>query len=250
MRILILEDELPAAQRLESMIRRLQPDADILPVIDSVETAIAWLDSHPAPDLAFFDIQLSDGLSLEILENSQRQFPVIFATAFDEYALQAFKAYSVDYLLKPIKEADLEAALEKFRTFRTILEPDYRSIRQVLQTAGNTYQQRILLRLPEQIKAIDIQDIAYFYIESRLTFMQLKDGKSYPCDYNLEQLEERVDPSRFFRINRQFLIGYESIDKMYTHTKSRVVIKLHPTSHLEAVVSSERASEFKHWLQG
>lgn len=253
MNILLLEDEQPAAERIQRMLAELRPDATILAVIDSVEGALAWLSEHPAPDLALFDIHLADGLSLEVLEQSERAFPVIFTTAYDEYALQAFGAYSIDYLLKPVRQEELKQALDKFERFKDLLSPaaaDVQGLARSIRQARPVWQQRFLLRLPEQIKAIDIQEIAYFYIESRLTFMQLKDGKCYPSDFNLEQLEERVDPARFFRVNRQFLVSFEAIDKMYTHTKSRVQLQLKPAAHLEATVPSERSAEFKRWLQG
>ncbi|GAB4413075.1 MAG: LytTR family DNA-binding domain-containing protein [Bacteroidia bacterium] len=253
MNILIIEDEPATARRLSRQIVQVAPEAQVLDVLDSVQGAVAWFQAHPQPDLVLMDVHLADGSGFDILEQIVVEAPIIFTTAYDEYALRAFKAQSVDYLLKPVKEDELAAALAKLARFRqapAARPVDMETLARMIRGEVSPYQQRFLIRLPEQIKAFDVRDAAYFFLESRIAFMQLKNGKAYPIDYNMEQLEQRLHPSRFFRINRQFIVSYEAIAKMYTHTKSRIILELQPPTPHEAVVSSERSAAFKQWLQG
>lgn len=251
--IIIVEDEKAAVERLQRMLLKVRPSIHIMAILDSVEDVLEWLEENDPPDLAFFDIQLSDGISLEIFETTDIGFPVVFTSAYNEYALDAFKAFSIDYLLKPYDAARLEQVFEKYMNFQKVMAGSHESLPALMKGRSflkNEYQQRFIIRLPEQIKTIEIKEIAYFYIESRLTLMQLKDGKSFPSDYNLEQLEERLNPKEFFRVNRQFLVSYEAIHKMFTYTKSRIILKLKPDTQNEVIVSSEKSAEFKQWLQG
>ncbi|MEO0472916.1 MAG: LytTR family DNA-binding domain-containing protein, partial [Bacteroidota bacterium] len=175
-------------------------------------------------------------------------------TAYDEYAIQAFKHNSIDYLLKPIREEDLDQALAKFQKQHAQGQPsvNYAELLQMIQPAqsgGGNYLKRILIRMKESLKAVPVSEIAYFFIESRITFLCTHEGKRYPIDQNLDQLEVELDPTEFFRINRQFIIKADGIQKMYTHTKSRLKLMLKPAIDKEVVVSSERSAAFKEWLR-
>jgi len=252
-KIVILEDEDAAAKRLQKLISEMLPDADFLSIIPSVSNGIAWFSSHDAPDLIFADIQLNDGTSFEIFKKVVVKSPVIFTTAFDAYTLNAFKLNSVDYLLKPIKKEELNAALEKFKSiYQAGKERSDDNLQRLVEALQKTpqFRQRFVLRIGEHMKIIEVPDIAYFYTEHKANFIVTKDGKRYLADNTLDQLEEMLDPKSFFRINRQFIISYASIADMFTYSKSRVLLKLNPPSKLDTIVSTERSATFKAWLSG
>ena len=245
-KVLLIEDEEPAAKRLIKMITQLMPDAEIADCISTVEHGIQWFMDHPAPDLIFSDIQLSDGISFDIFASAKPACPVIFTTAYDQYALHAFKLNSIDYLLKPIKQHELQAAIEKFNQRKAAVLPD---INKILQSyAAPLYKQRFVVKYGEHIKTIPIQEAAYFYTEDKVNFIITTEGRRYVIDYNLDSLDALLDPKTYFRINRQFIISIQSIAEMFAHTKSRVLIKLKPVSKIETIVSTERSAAFKTWL--
>lgn len=252
-KVVIIEDEEAAAKRLQKLISEMLPEADFICILDSVRSAVEWFNNNPHPDLIFVDIQLSDGQSFEIFKQVSISTPLIFTTAYDAHALHAFKLNSVDYLLKPIKKEEIRKAIEKFnqnhskpqQNANSNLEKLLQSIQQPQQ-----YKQRFVIRLGEHMFTVETADIAYFCTENKVNFIYTKQGKRYPGDYTLDQLEELVDPKIFFRINRQFLISYPSISEMFTYSKSRVLIKLTPTTKLDTIVSTERSAAFKLWLAG
>ncbi len=252
MKIVIVEDEIRTANRLEKQLKEVLPEGQVIAQLDSAASAMEWFRGSIEADIVFMDIDLGDGSSLEVLDQVEVHAPIIFTTAYDEYALEAFKANSIDYLLKPIKTEDLQRAVAKLNRFRESFPPppDLSSLNQMIRGEISPYQQRFLIRLPQQIKAIDVRDVAYFYIESRLTFMQLKSGPSYPIDFSLDQLESRLHPGRFFRLNRQFTICFEAVKQMIPYPKSRIKLVLEPLAHTEVIVSSERSAAFKDWLRG
>jgi DNA-binding LytR/AlgR family response regulator len=250
--ILIIEDEDAAFNRLKKMITGELPGANILPPIVSIKSAIEWFSSNPAPDLIFLDVHLADGQSFEIFKQVKVTRPIIFTTAYDQYALEAFKLSSIDYLLKPIKKEELKRAIEKFLrlTPPPNSEANIQKLLSTLQGQPTTYKQRFVVKYGEHIKTLEMADSAYFYTENKANFLVTKDNKRYAIDYNLDQLEEVLDPKKFFRINRQFIIGFHAITEMFSYSKSRVLIKLNPPSKLETIVSSERSASFKSWLDG
>ncbi len=251
MNILIVEDEEPAALRLKKLLSEIEPDAKILDVLVSVKSTVQWLKSNPAPDLILMDINLADGLSFEVFSKTDVDVPVIFITAFDEYALRAFKVNSVEYLLKPIKREELISAINKYKKFHTEKEvPDLKMLLETLKEKQEAYKKRFLIRFGEHIKTIDISQVAYFYTEEKINFLKTKDDRTYPVEYNLDKLESILDPERFFRINRQFIISIDSITDMFSYSKSRVKINLNPTINLDTIVSTERSPHFKQWLSG
>jgi two-component system response regulator LytT len=252
MKILIIEDEQAAARRLEKLVLELAPQAIILGRLDSVEQTTQWLSENPPPELMLMDIHLADGSSFEIFQHVQISCPVIFITAFDEYALQAFKVNAIDYLLKPVKLVELKTALEKYEKRSPKTSADYSSLVQLLRAKDqDIYLKRMLIRLGSSIKLVEVSDAAYFYTKDKITFMVSKNnGKRLPIDYPLDKLETLIDPKLFFRINRQVILSIPAIKEMHTYSKSRVKIDLEPPVEIESIVSTERAAEFKKWLVG
>lgn len=253
MKLLIIEDEEPAAERLKKMLLELEPQAEILDVIVSIKSAVAWLSHHAMPDLILMDIHLSDGTSFDIFNEIKISCPVIFITAYDQYALKSFQVNGIDYLLKPVKMDELQRALEKFNKWfvhKSNQDIDFGKLVALIQKSERDYKKRIMIRYGDIIKTVEISDVAYFYTEGKINFLKTKSNITYPIDYNLDELEHIIDPKIFFRINRQFIINFNSISKMVSFSKSRVKITLNPESDIETIVSTERSSNFKHWLTG
>lgn len=251
MTILIIEDEEPAYRRLQKMLKELEPDHTLLNQIVSVSSAVKWFKEHDEPDLIISDIQLSDGISFEIFKQVNLKCPVIFTTAYDQYAIEAFKVNSIDYLLKPVKKEELEKAVAKFKALTPATAApaiDINKLLQSLQPAGTEYKKRFVVRYGEHIKTIDIEEVVYFYTEDKATFLCTRDARRFVVDFNLDTLESILDPKVFFRINRQYIISIHSIAEMFAYSKSRVLIKLNPPSKHETIVSTERSADFKHWL--
>ena len=252
MNILIIEDEEPAVQRLKKIFLEIEPESKILDVLVSVRSAIEWFKTHAAPDIILLDINLADGSSFEIFSVINVESPIIFITAFDEFAIQAFKLNSVEYLLKPVKKEELVAAINKYKKLHSNNSslPDLKMLIDTIQKKQEPFKKRFLIRYGEHIKAIDTEQVAYFYTEEKINFLKTKDGHTYPVEYNLDKLETMLDPDRFFRINRQFIISIDSIVEMFSFSKSRVKVNLKPAIKMDTVVSTERSPHFKEWLSG
>jgi DNA-binding LytR/AlgR family response regulator len=249
MKILLIEDEDPAAKRLQKMLLEIEPDAEVSDNIVSVSSAIKWLGANPLPDLIISDIQLSDGISFEIFKAVEILCPVIFTTAYDQYAIEAFTVNSIDYLLKPIKKDELANAIAKFKKIQPATPAI--DIHQLLKSFSNQsqeYKKRFVVRYGEHIKTINIEEVAFFYTEDKVNFLTTKEGRRFAIDFNLDSLESMLDPKTFFRINRQYIIGIHSIAEMFAYSKSRVLVKLNPAAKHETIVSTERSAEFKLWL--
>jgi two-component system, LytTR family, response regulator len=248
MKVLIIEDEITAARRLKNLISKINPDIEVVDQLDSIESVLNWLEKNELPDLIFMDIHLADGSSFEIFNHVKIDKPVIFTTAYDVYAIQAFQVNAVDYILKPIKEDKLKAALEKYVKFYKETKIDYQKVVQSLQQPSD--EKRFLIRLGHSIRLVNLKDVAYFYTKDKITFLITKNGKRYPIDYSLEKLDEIANPKKFFRINRQFIINLDAIKGMLAYSKSRVKVDLIPPCDLETIVSTERSPVFKRWLLG
>lgn len=248
MKVLIIEDEEAAARRLHKLLQELDPGIEVVGELDSISQSVRWLSKNPLPDLLLLDIHLADGASFEIFQQIKIDCPVVFITAYDQYAIEAFQHNAVDYLLKPIKRPDLERAIAKYRRWNQAPAVDYQKLAQVLQREPS--QRRFLIRVGQNIRLIDLREVAYFYSEEKITFLMTQDGKRYPIDYSLDRLEELVDPARFFRINRQFIISIDAIREMHAYSKSRVKIELSPDIESDTIVSTERSPHFKKWLTG
>lgn len=250
MDIFIVEDEQPAAKRLEQLIVQVRPAARLLGTADSVTQAVAWLQQNPPPALIFMDIHLADGLSFEIFQHLDIQSTVIFTTAFDQYALKAFKVNSIDYLLKPITAEELAAAFQKFDHFvgkKTSLDSSL--IDHLLNRLQSpNFKTRFLVKQGNALIYILVQDLRYCYSEDSLVFALLTDGKKQHLDYTLEQLENVLDPQQFFRINRKVVVSADAITKIHPYFNNRLKLDLQPKPPFEVIVSREKVSAFKAWL--
>jgi two-component system response regulator LytT len=255
MNVLVIEDEPAAARKL---VRLLEQDPRVDAVAgqaDSVESALAWLGEHPRPDLIFSDIELGDGLSFEIFRDWPECPPIVFVTAFDQYALQAFRVPGIDYLLKPVSASDLQGALDKFLSLRAEkpdLSPDRADLQQAFEALGfeTGPVRRFLVRMGERLRALEVQEAAYYYVEDRVVFYMAVDGKRYPLDQSLDDVERLLDPDRFFRINRQYIVRDDAIQDMVVVSKSRVKLNLLPKPVGDTIVSKERSPVFRQWIQG
>ena len=251
MKVIIIEDEKPSARRLQRMLERLGLKAETM--LHSVEESIEWFQNNDHPDLIFLDIQLSDGLSFEIFETIDIQSAVIFTTAYDEYALQAFKLNSIDYLLKPIDEADLEKAASKYKLRMPKQQQvtlDFNDIKKLLvNPIEREYKKRFSVKVGQHLKLINIDEIECFYSENKGTYLHTKDGRNYLLDTTLEQLEEELEPQNFFRISRKFFVNIHAIKDMVSYTNSRLQIKLHSYQEQDVIVARERVKDFKRWLE-
>lgn len=249
--VLIVEDEPEAAKRLEVLIMDLIPHTKVLAKLDSVRRSISWLAENPAPDLIFMDIQLADGLSFEIFEKWHVQSPVIFTTAYDAYALKAFKVNSIDYILKPVDQSDLQIALKKLNTLtqRTNSTTDLlASIGEAVQMLARQYKSRFVIKVGEHLKSIEVSDIYYFFSMEKTTYARALDKRQHIIDFSLEQLENMLDPRQFFRINRKYIICAASIQDMISYSNSRLKLTLKTSDDEDIIVSRERVQQFKDWL--
>ncbi|MDJ1504560.1 LytTR family DNA-binding domain-containing protein [Xanthocytophaga agilis] len=254
MKTLIIEDEYPAAERLEKMIHKADADIQIIGVLDSIAAAGNWFSVNPLPDLIFSDIQLSDGLSFQIFELFSVKAPIIFTTSYDEYAIKAFKVKSIDYLLKPIKQQDLEDALAKFKEMQNVFSPsDYalriESLLDNLHTSGKKYKNRFLVKQHDQLIPIAQEEIAYFLTANEMVCLIRKDGRQFLVDYTLEELDKLLDPQHFFRLNRQFIASLSSITRIHTYFNGKLKLELKPEASQEVLVSREKAQLFKDWME-
>ncbi|RLD17974.1 MAG: DNA-binding response regulator [Bacteroidetes bacterium] len=250
---LIVEDEYHAAKRLRSLIEKNSIGAHCLAVIDSVEDAVIWFNDNTPPDLAFFDIQLADGLSFKIFQEVRVDVPVIFTTAFDEYALKAFKTNSVDYLLKPIDEKELVSAIDKYkRHFGNGYASPESSVIAMLMQKLNTpeYMKRFLIKQGSALTYIPVEDIAYFCSRDGLTFLVTQSNHKHNIDYTMEQVEELIDPALFFRINRKVIASVQAVSQISSYFNSRLKLTLVPGYTEDAIVSREKVKKFKHWMRG
>ena len=252
MRILIVEDEPLAAAQLAAHISALRPGAEILSVCDTVKAAVSWLEKNRAPDLAFFDIQLGDGLSFEIFDKVTFTSPVIFTTAYDNYAIRAFKVNSIDYLLKPIEREELQKALTKFDHANNSggLNPELLA-ELIASHRKKTHKERFLVKVGNHLKLIETKDILYFYSFQKGTFAKTNEHKDYLLDESLEMIENMVDPELFFRINRKYLVRLTSIRDVVSYSNSRLKLKLSKSNEDDDfLVAREKVKSFKMWLEG
>lgn len=248
MKILIIEDEKPAANRLMKLLQGHFPEADLLGNLDTVVRSLRWFEENPAPDLIFCDIQLADGISFEIFEKVSISSPVIFTTAFDHYAIRAFQVNAIDYLLKPIDPADLSKAVAKFNSRQVQPALDLEVLKKLLQSDKKSFKTRFLVRFGEKIQSISIEEVAFFFSEERVTFLQTSAAKKYVLDSTLEQVEAAVDPAVFFRLNRKYLSKVDAVDEVLSYSNSRLKVKLFNCADSDILVSREKVGEFKEWL--
>lgn len=251
MNVIIIEDEKPAARRLSRLLDDL--GVSVSTMLHSVEESIEWFQMNKHPDLIFLDIQLSDGLSFEIFDVIEVKSAIIFTTAFDEYALQAFKLNSIDYLLKPIDDEELEKAVKKYRDLQPGSEQltvDFEDIKKLLvNPLEREYKKRFTAKVGQHLKIINADEVECFYSENKGTYAATKDGRNYLLDTTLENLEEELSPKLFFRVSRKFYVNINHIKDIISYTNSRLQIKLNGFKEQEIIVSRERVKDFKLWLE-
>ncbi len=252
MRVLIIEDEAPAAKRLIKLLEAIIPEMELVERLDSVERSISFLEKNPALDLIFMDIQLADGLSFDILNAIKIQTPIIFTTAFDQYTLKAFKVNSIDYLLKPIDEKELAEAIQKYKTLHTSSQPSPDISDKVLQMIADLqktkFKERLLIKRGQQLNSLKTDLIAYCFADGKLCYAVDRQHQKHLLEQNLSHLEAQLDPAKFFRINRNLLVHIDSIQKVHTWLGGRLKLEFSTPVNIETIVSRERVNEFKEWL--
>ena len=252
MKILIIEDESLAAEKLCNTLNAIDPECEILDVINSVDEGKAWLENNHHPDLILSDIHLSDGLSFAIFSDIEIECPIIFITAYEKYAIQAFEVNSIDYLLKPVEENRLRQALEKYKLLQNLRTDNrvllFQEFKELLSKGSREYKERFLCKLGNKIKSIPTSSIRYFYSKDKITFIIDKDNTRLPINNTLDEIDQLVDPKYFFRVNRKFVVHYESISEIHPYFKGRLKINLDPDVAEDIIVSTERSPLLKSWL--
>jgi len=245
--IIIIEDEELAADNLEKIIHSIDENIRVIAKLESVRSAVKWL-SQSVCDLIFMDIQLSDGNSFSIFEQVEVKTPVIFTTAYDQFAIKAFKHISIDYLLKPINSEELRLSIQKYKDYYQNAQlPDFKKLLESLKP-NKEYKERFLVNAGQKVHSVKASEIAYFYAQEKGVFFCTFANKHFDVDYTLEQLENSLDPKIFFRINRQFIVNFEAIENMHTVSKSRLLLELKPKYEIEVIVSFGNMHQFKIWL--
>lgn len=250
MKVLVFEDEAPAARKIVKLINQYDSSIEILDVLESTTDGIEWFDKNPLPDLIFSDIQLADNLSFEVFKSLDLKVPVIFTTAYNEYAIEAFKHYSVDYLLKPIKYDFLADSIDKYKAFTNLdkvtQQPDFEAI--IRSMKGDNYRTRFLVHYRDGLIPIETSEIAYFYSEDSVTFLMHQSNKSYVISESLETIENQLNPASFFRANRKYIVSAASVSKVEPYFNQKLILNLSPEMNNQVTVSKLKASQFKDWL--
>ena len=256
MKILIVEDEELAVKKLQKTLVAVDEEAEVVAVTDSIKGTVDWLQNNSSPDLILMDIELADGQSFEIFNLVPVKTPVIFTTSYDEYALKAFKVNSIDYLLKPIQKEELQTAIDKYKQIKASAQGEAKSdlsidnlikeLQQKLQP--KEYRKRFLVKQAQKLVSIDVSDIAYFYSDGRLNFFKTSDNKKYVVDYTMDELEDMLDPQRYFRTSRSFYVSVNCIDQIHDYFGNRLLLNLNPAVDKEVLVSREKVMDFKKWM--
>ncbi|MGB3184094.1 MAG: LytTR family DNA-binding domain-containing protein [Cyclobacteriaceae bacterium] len=256
MNILLIEDEALAAERTAGLLQEIDPSLTVQHTCRTVKNTVAWLSTHPEPDLIISDIQLLDGISFSIFQEHPVACPIIFLTAFDQYAIRAFEVNSIAYLLKPVERDKLEKALDKYRQVKEAYahhrpvsqEVDYEKVMKALLNKTADYKSRYLVKVGQHIKAVSVDKIAYFYTMDKMTYLTTHDGRRFPLDHSLEEISKSLDPHTFHRLNRKYIASIEAVSEVQPYFKGRLVVGLLPDPEEEIVVSSEKSGPFKDWL--
>ena len=250
MKVLIIEDEKFAVERLSFFLQQQEQPVTIVATTDTVENSVNFLETAPELDLIFMDIALGDGKSFEIFEKTKVPCPVIFITAYDEYAIQAFKHNSIDYLLKPLKKTELEFALNKFRNQTVALQDqfDFSKLLEQFKEKREGYKTRFMVKKGTRLFSINANEVAFFYTKERLQYIKTFEKEDYIVENNLDELESQLDPAHFFRVNRQFIINHPAIDKMHLWFDGKIKLSVNPAAYEDIIISRLRANDFKKWL--
>ncbi len=248
MKVLIIEDEIPAFKRLTQLINEIEPSWQIIDQLDEVTTAVKWLETNPAPDLIFMDVQLADGFSFDIFQQVEVKSPVIFATAFDQYAIDAFRVNGLDYILKPIQKEILVKSIERFKVLQVPDSINMSKLSEIFNVTNKRYKERFLIKSGDELNFIKVSEIAYFLSEASYSFIVTKSGNRYIVDQTINQIESKIDPELFFRINRKQIISLDAIAKISAYFNNRLKLDLAPVENSDVIVSRSRVKEFKEWL--
>ena len=247
MKVIIIEDEAPAAERLKKMLSQTPYDIEIVQLLSTFSAALAWLEAHPLPDLIFMDIRLSDGLSIDLFKLTRIDCPVVFITAYDEYWREAFEYNSIDYLLKPLKSQRLLATLDKFNELKGYFIHRYRDLA-AYHESELKYRSRFLVRRGIEYVSIKTSEISFFCASNKLVCLVRSDGSKFILDDSLSEIEKKVDPALFYRVNRKYLVSLQAIQKIHSLPKSKLIIEILPSPNEEVVISQENSSGFKNWI--
>jgi len=252
MKVLIIEDEALAAEKLEKTLLEVDSSIDILGTLTSVDDSINWLKSNEHPDLILSDIHLADGICFNIYSEVNPRCPIIFTTAYEKYAIQAFEVNSIDYLLKPVQRMRLEGALNKYKLLKRTQQENktelFNEFKNLLSDSNKEYKSRFLCKLGNKIKSIPTENIKYFYSQDKITFIMDKNGQRLPINNTLDEIDNLVNPSLFFRVNRKFIVHFDAIEEIHPYFKGRLKLKLNPHIDVDLVVSTEKSPLFKAWL--
>ena len=249
MKVLIVEDETAAARNLKTLLSQVEPEADVAGITESIEDTVEWLGKHPMPDLVFMDIHIADGESFRIFDLVDIEAPIIFTTAYDQYALEAFKVNSIDYLLKPLKEADLKRAVDKWRRINNVERTEYNSNVNRLVAERNSKSDIFLVHVKDKIIPLKTRDIVFFYTCNERVTAYANDGHTYPIDKTLEALQAQLSEYDFYRANRQFIISRSAVKDISVWFGSRLSVNMIVNTPKKIIVSKARVPEFKRWLQ-
>jgi DNA-binding LytR/AlgR family response regulator len=249
MKVLIIEDESIAAEKIEMMLKEIDPGIQILKKLGSIKESVKWLLQNNA-DLIFLDIQLSDGISFSIFDQVNVNTPVIFTTAYDQYAIKAFQLNSISYLLKPIRKSDLAESIRKYLNLKAAFTIDFDALLAQIQGKKPEFKKRFLIQISDKIRKVEVSEIAYFYAMEKGCFLRTLQDNNYPVEYALDRLETIMDPARFFRINRKYLVNMDAISKMVAYSRGRIKLELKPKAddEFDTIVSVDRSAGFKKWL--
>ncbi len=252
MRVIIIEDEAPAASRLKKMLQQISNEIDIVTILDSVEAVVKYLRTAIDINLIFMDIQLADGVSFSVFEKVEVRIPVIFTTAYDQYALQAFKVNSIDYLLKPIDSIELQQAIEKYKNVYTIREKEIsqRMMNLLKDIQKTSFKERLLIKRGQQLSYLKTENVSYFFADGKFCYAVDLNNAKFLLDQNLAELEEQLNPAKFNRINRKLIVNIDAIVKIHTWLGGRLKLELLFPANAETVVSREKVNSFKNWLGG
>ncbi|MEO5978693.1 MAG: LytTR family DNA-binding domain-containing protein [Chryseolinea sp.] len=249
--VLIIEDEPLAAERVAKLAKEINADVNVLSIIDSVAASVEWILQNPSPDLILMDIQLADGMSFQIFERCEVTTPVIFITAFDEYAIKAFKVNGIDYILKPVDKGELAIAFKKLKNLvqPKVTQKMMEDMMHAMQSMAKNYRERFVIKVGEHLRTVGTVDVLFFYSHEKATFAQARNARKHILDFTMDQLEEQLDPARFFRINRKYIVSLDAIQDMISHTNSRLKLVLKLSDDNDVIVARERIQEFKDWLE-
>lgn len=252
MKVVIIEDEYLTAERIRTLLYQIDPGIIVMGMLDSVKSSVQWFRQNEKPDLVFMDIQLADGLSFDIFDQVSIDYPIIFITAYQEYAIKAFKVNSVDYLLKPISEEDLQSALTKYQQYfnreGSIPETSNDLLNSIKQMIRNPYKSRFMVKVGDRIKTVDVGDILYFYSLQKGTYLHTAEKRNYVIDFALDALVDSLNPALYHRINRRYIITHKAITNMITLSGSKLKIELLHSDDTRIYISRERLHAFKEWL--